>query len=42
MKFENIKVGDEGEKVVAYGTPEEIAINKKSYTGMFLRKVLKN
>jgi len=34
--------GDEGGKVVATGTPEEIAINKKSYTGMFLRKVLKN
>jgi len=34
--------GDEGGKVVAYGTPEQIAKHKKSYTGKFLRKVLKN
>jgi len=32
--------GDEGGKVVATGTPEEIAKHKKSYTGKFLRKVL--
>ncbi len=32
--------GDEGGKVVAIGTPEEIVDNKKSYTGKFLRKVL--
>ena len=32
--------GDEGGKVVATGTPEKIAKNNKSYTGMFLRKVL--
>jgi len=34
--------GDEGGKVVASGTPEEIAKHKKSYTGSFLRKMLKN
>ena len=32
--------GDEGGEVVATGTPEEIAKNKKSYTGEFLRKIL--
>lgn len=32
--------GDEGGWVVATGTPEEIAQNKKSYTGGFLKKVL--
>ena len=32
--------GDEGGEVVAIGTPEEIAKNKKSYTGEFLRKIL--
>jgi len=32
--------GDEGGKVVATGTPEEIAKHKKSYTGNFLKKVL--
>jgi excinuclease ABC subunit A len=34
--------GDKGGYVVATGTPEEIASNKKSYTGKFLSKVLKN
>jgi len=33
--------GDMGGYVVAEGTPEEIAQNSKSYTGMFLRNVLK-
>ncbi|PAT02709.1 excinuclease ABC subunit A [Candidatus Izimaplasma bacterium ZiA1] len=33
--------GDNGGKVIALGTPEEIAKNKKSYTGMYLDKVLK-
>jgi excinuclease ABC subunit A len=33
--------GDMGGYVVAEGTPEEIAQNPKSYTGMFLRNVLK-
>jgi len=32
--------GDEGGNVVASGTPEEIAANKKSYTGQFLKKIL--
>jgi len=34
--------GDEGGKVVATGTPEEIARIKGSYTGQFLRRVLRN
>ncbi len=33
--------GDEGGKIVATGTPEEVVDNKKSYTGKFLKKVLK-
>lgn len=32
--------GEEGGTVVATGTPEEIADNKRSYTGRFLRKFL--
>jgi excinuclease ABC subunit A len=32
--------GDEGGRIVATGTPEEVAKNHKSYTGKFLRKVL--
>ncbi len=32
--------GDEGGEVVAVGTPEEIAKNKKSYTGQYLKKIL--
>lgn len=32
--------GDRGGEVIATGTPEEIAKNKKSYTGMFLKKIL--
>jgi excinuclease ABC subunit A len=32
--------GEEGGYLVATGTPEEVAENKKSYTGEFLRKVL--
>jgi excinuclease ABC subunit A len=34
--------GDEGGKVVATGTPEEIARIKASYTGQFLKRVLRN
>ncbi len=34
--------GDEGGFVVAVGTPEEIAECKKSYTGKFLKNILKN
>jgi excinuclease ABC subunit A len=32
--------GDKGGYIVACGTPEEIAKNDNSYTGMFLRKIL--
>lgn len=32
--------GDEGGRVVATGTPEEVALNPCSYTGQYLRKVL--
>ncbi|MEG1929678.1 MAG: excinuclease ABC subunit UvrA, partial [Anaerovorax sp.] len=34
--------GDRGGQIVALGTPEEIAQVEKSYTGQFLKKVLKN
>ncbi len=33
--------GENGGTVVAEGTPEEVAENPKSYTGMFLKKMLK-
>lgn len=33
--------GDGGGKIVAEGTPEAVAKNRKSYTGRFLRQVLK-
>jgi len=33
--------GDKGGEIVAIGTPEEIAQNKKSYTGYYLKKMLK-
>ena len=32
--------GDEGGEVVATGTPEEVAKNRDSYTGEYLKKVL--
>lgn len=32
--------GNKGGKIVAYGTPEEIAKNKKSFTGYYLKKKL--
>ena len=32
--------GDKGGQIVATGTPEEVANNKKSYTGQYLKKVL--
>ena len=32
--------GDNGGNVVACGTPEEVSKNEKSYTGMFLKKML--
>ena len=33
--------GDQGGQLVAEGTPEEVASNPRSYTGFFLREVLK-
>ncbi len=33
--------GNKGGEIVACGTPEEIADNEKSYTGMYLKNVLK-
>ncbi len=33
--------GDCGGTIVAVGTPEEVAKNEKSYTGLYLKKVLK-
>ena len=33
--------GDKGGEVVAYGSPEQVAKNNKSYTGQFLKKILK-
>jgi excinuclease ABC subunit A len=33
--------GDGGGEIIALGTPEEIAGNERSYTGMFLKKYLK-
>jgi excinuclease ABC subunit A len=34
--------GDKGGTVIAQGTPEEIAANEKSYTGMYVKKYLEN
>ena len=34
--------GENGGKVIASGTPEEITQNKQSSTGLFLKKILKN
>jgi excinuclease ABC subunit A len=34
--------GDKGGHIIALGTPEEVAENKKSYTGHFLQEVLKD
>lgn len=33
--------GDKGGTVIAKGTPEEVAANEKSYTGQYLKKMLK-
>ncbi|MCH9032113.1 MAG: excinuclease ABC subunit UvrA [candidate division Zixibacteria bacterium] len=33
--------GDEGGRIVAYGTPEEVAQTRASYTGQFLKTVIK-
>ncbi|MBC8438672.1 MAG: hypothetical protein H8D87_03190, partial [Deltaproteobacteria bacterium] len=32
--------GDKGGEIIALGTPEDIAQNKKSYTGYYLKKTL--
>jgi excinuclease ABC subunit A len=32
--------GDRGGTIVAEGTPEEVAKNKNSYTGVYLNKIL--
>ena len=32
--------GDKGGKIVACGTPEEVAKNKNSYTGQYLKRIL--
>ena len=32
--------GDKGGKILAEGTPEEVAKVKASYTGQYLRKIL--
>ncbi|MBI4100213.1 excinuclease ABC subunit UvrA [Candidatus Microgenomates bacterium] len=32
--------GDKGGQIVAQGTPKEVSLNDKSYTGQFLKKVL--
>ena len=34
--------GNRGGTVIAQGTPEEVAKNKKSYTGLYLKEYLKN
>lgn len=34
--------GDKGGEIVAYGSPEELASNEKSYTAQFLKKPLNN
>jgi excinuclease ABC subunit A len=33
--------GEKGGEIVAQGTPEEVAQVKESYTGQFLKRVLK-
>ena len=33
--------GDSGGEVISFGTPEEVSKSKNSYTGMFLKKLLK-
>jgi excinuclease ABC subunit A len=32
--------GDRGGRIISEGTPEEVAVNLKSYTGQFLKKIL--
>jgi len=33
--------GDEGGEIVAEGTPEEVAMNQRSYTGQYLKEALR-
>jgi len=33
--------GDEGGEIIAEGTPEEVALNRRSYTGEYLKEELK-
>ncbi len=33
--------GDRGGEIIAQGTPEKVARSKKSYTGQFLKNMLK-
>ena len=33
--------GDKGGQIIARGTPEDVADNKQSYTGHYLKRVLK-
>jgi len=33
--------GDKGGEVIAVGTPEQVAANPRSYTGQYLKQVLK-
>jgi excinuclease ABC subunit A len=33
--------GDDGGRVIALGTPEEVAKNRESYTGQYLKRVLR-
>ncbi len=32
--------GDKGGQIIAFGTPEEVALNEKSYTGQYLKRML--
>jgi excinuclease ABC subunit A len=32
--------GDRGGEIVAEGTPEDVAMNDRSYTGQFLKRIL--
>jgi len=32
--------GDKGGQIIAYGTPEQVAQNLKSYTGQYLKRIL--
>ena len=34
--------GDQGGQVIALGTPEEVSKNSKSYTGYYLKDILKS